>query len=97
VDAGSDGDLYTADILVRCSTSELTGKQQVALRKSIHGDLSLSAMGSTCRIVDGKRRPDGRIRADISTIVSAVSDLPSIKNSADSAEMLRRPAVQQTI
>ena len=97
VEAGPDGDLYTADILVRCSTSELTGKQQVALRKSIHGDLFLSATGSLCRIVDGKRRPDGRIRADISTIVSAVSALPGIRNSVDSAEMLRRPAVQQTI
>ena len=97
VEAGPDGDLYTADVLVRCATSELTGKQPLALRKSIHGDLGLSAIGSLCRIVDGKRRPDGRIRADISTIVSSVAALPALKNPLNRAETFGRPAIQQTI
>jgi PD-(D/E)XK nuclease superfamily len=97
VEAGPDGDLYTADILVRCGTSELPGKQSVVLRKSIHGNLALSAIGSLCRLVDGKRRPDGRIRADISTIVSPVPALPDLKNSVNSAATPCRPAIQQTI
>ncbi len=94
VEAGPDGDLYTAEILVRCATSDLSGRQPVALRKSIHGDLAHSSIGSLCRIVDGKRRPDGRIRADIFTIVSTTSTLPVLV--VNSAQTLRQPAIQQT-
>jgi hypothetical protein len=79
LEAGPDGDLYTAHILTGSSTNELNGNQPVVLRKSVHGDLGGAAVRSTCRVVGGKIRPDGRLRADLSTVILSTADVPALK------------------
>jgi hypothetical protein len=80
IEAGPDGDLYTVYILTRLSCNQLIGDQPVVLRQSAHGSLPASAVGAQCRIVGGRIRPDGRVRADLSTIAFSISELPILKN-----------------
>src|SRR3546814_2493409 len=67
VDPGMDGDLYAVNV-------RLTGRygagggQSLALRKSVHGDLTGFPSGSALRIVYANLRPAGRLRADVSKI-----------------------------
>jgi PD-(D/E)XK nuclease superfamily len=80
IQGGIDGDLYSLALDVKASTHTLVPTQSIVLRKSIHGDLSPDG-GKECRIVDGRTGPDGRIRADISTVVARVSELPTLTTS----------------
>jgi hypothetical protein len=78
LEPGADGDLYTAGLSVSSSSHPLDGNQLVVLRKSAHGMLPGFAVGSECRIVGAKTKPDGRLRADLSTVVMANADLPAL-------------------
>ncbi len=82
LEAGPDCDLYTVHILIRSARNQLNSDQPVVLRRSAHGELAPSAVGSPVRIVGGKIRPDGRLQADLSTIAYSIPDLPALKNAA---------------
>jgi hypothetical protein len=77
VQSGIDGDLYSLELSVEASTHMLASSQSIVLRKSIHGDVSPSP-GERCRVVDGRAGADRRVRADISTVVARVSELPAL-------------------
>jgi hypothetical protein len=77
VDFGMDGDLYVINLnLLKTQGTDVT--QSIALRKSVHGDLTDRLRGSVIRIVFANLRPDGKLRADISTCVFDESDLPEL-------------------
>ncbi len=78
IELGQDGDLYTAFLALRFSTHQLNVEQSLVLRRSVHGDLTASGPGARWRIVSARLRPDGRLRADISTVVFAVRNLPAL-------------------
>ena len=84
IELGLDGDLYTASLSVD-QPSMPPGIQPLVLRRSIHGDLTASPPGAHWRIVAAKLKPDGRLRADPSTCVFALDDLPGIVTADESA------------
>ena len=77
IEPGLDGDLYTAYLSVRQPAVQ-PGMQPLVLRRCIDGDLTASPSGADWRIVSAKLKPDGRLRADSSTCVFALADLPSV-------------------
>jgi hypothetical protein len=77
IELGQDGDLYTAYLSVH-QPSVPPGIQPLVLRRSVHGDLTASARGAHWRVISAKLKPDGRLRADSSTCVFALDDLPSV-------------------
>jgi hypothetical protein len=83
-ETGADGDLYSVDFDVRASNQKLAPRQRIVLRKSIHGDLNPS-IGDECRLIDGRVGADGRIRADISTVVVRTAELPMVATYATGA------------
>lgn len=89
IELGQDGDLYTAYLAVH-QPSMPAGIQPLVLRRSIHGDLTAEAKGAHWRIISAKMKPDGRLRADPSTCVFALDDLPSVvtTGAAASADQL---------
>jgi hypothetical protein len=79
LEASHDRDLYTAHLALSAASHQLNAHQPVVLRKSVHGDLTALASASRWRIVSAKIRPDGRLRADMSTVVCSVSHLPALE------------------
>ena len=77
IELGQDGDLYTAYLAVH-QPSVPPGIHPFVLRRSIHGDLTASPRGTRWRIISAKVKPDGRLRADPSTCVFVLDDLPSV-------------------
>ena len=73
-----DGDLYAVNLILR-GRYGASGAQSIALRKSVHGDLTGCPRGSPLRVVFANLRPDGRLRADISTCVFSEADLPEVR------------------
>lgn len=78
VDSGMDGDLYAVNVRLT-GRYGVGGDQSLALRKSVHGDLTGLASGSPLRVVFANLRPDGRLRADISTCVFGEADIPELR------------------
>jgi hypothetical protein len=78
VDPGMDGDLYAVNLSLKGRYSA-GGVQSIALRKSVHGDLTGRPRGSQLRVVFANFRPDGRLRADISTCVFSEEDVPELR------------------
>src|SRR5258708_7770606 len=62
------------------------------LRRAIPGDLTASPPGAHWRIISAKLKPDGRLRADLSTCVFALDDLPSVVTADVSASSSPQPA-----
>jgi hypothetical protein len=77
VDPGLDGDLYAVILGLEGRHGD-TGPQSLALRRSVHGDLTGCVAGTQIRIVFANVRPDGRLRADIYTCVYSEDDLPQL-------------------
>jgi hypothetical protein len=77
IDAGQDGDLYAASVAFEGPIGS-QGAQPIALRKSVHGDLTACAAGTVVRVVAAQLRPDGRLRADLSTCIFSEADLPGL-------------------
>jgi hypothetical protein len=77
IELGQDGDLYTAYVSVH-QPSMPPEIQPLVLRRSIHGDLTASPRDACWRIISAKLKADGRLRADPSTCVFAVDDLPQV-------------------
>jgi PD-(D/E)XK nuclease superfamily len=74
-----NGDLYTAHLALASTSHDLNHQQPLVLRKSAQRDLTALAAGTRWRIVSAKIRPDGRLRADLSTVVCSVSSLPALE------------------
>jgi hypothetical protein len=90
IELGQDGDLYTAYLSVH-QPSMPSGIQPLVLRRSIHGDLIDSPPHAHWRVISAKLKPDGRLRADLSTCVFALNDLPSIVTAIASANSISDP------
>ena len=78
IDLGMDGDLYVI-ILSLDGRRGADGAQSIALRKSVHGDLTACMKGSPIRIVFASTWPNGRLRADISTCLFDEDNLPELR------------------
>lgn len=78
VDPGMNGDLYAVNLSLK-GRYGIGGVQPLALRKSVHGDLTGCPSGSPVRVVFANLRPDGRLRADISTCVFNEADIPELR------------------
>jgi hypothetical protein len=78
VDPGMDGDLYAVNVRLT-GRYGAGGDQSLALRKSVHGDLTGLPSGSALRIVYSNLRPDGRLRADVSTCVFGEAEIPELR------------------
>jgi hypothetical protein len=80
IESGPDGDLYTVYMTALSATTNLNREQAIVLRKSVHGELVQSSIGTRCRLAAGRVRPDGRFGADFSTVVLAASSSPRLEN-----------------
>jgi hypothetical protein len=78
VDPGMDGDLYAVNVSLK-GRHGVGGVQSLALSKSVHGDLTSCPSGSALRVVFANLRPDGRLRADISTCVFNEADISELR------------------
>lgn len=78
VDHGMDGDLYAVRVRLT-GRYGAGGDQSLALRKSVHGDLTGLPSGSALRIVYANLRPDGQLRADVSTCVFNEAEIPELR------------------
>jgi PD-(D/E)XK nuclease superfamily len=78
VDPGMDGDLYAVKVNLRGRHGS-GGPLSIALRRSVHGDLTGCPTGTLLRIVFANTRPDGRLRADISTCVFREDEIPELR------------------
>lgn len=78
IDPGMDDDLYAVNLRLK-GRYGIGGVRSLALRKSVHGDLMGYPRGSTLRVVFANLRPDGRLRADISTCVFSEADIPELR------------------
>ncbi len=77
IERGQDGDLYTAYLGVS-QPAMPPGLHPLVLRRSIHGDLTASPRGAQWRVVSARVKADGRLRADASTCVFSLDDLPIV-------------------
>lgn len=78
IDPGFDGDLYAITLRLDGRHGE-GGLLPLALRRSVHGDLTGCRLGAQIRIVHAQMRQDGRLRADISTCVFPEDELPDLE------------------
>lgn len=78
VELGQEGDLYSACLALRGPAAACSEVQPLVLRRSTHGDLTASQPGARWRVVSARVRSDGRLRADLSTCVFALDDLPGL-------------------
>lgn len=77
LDPGNDGDLYAITLQLEGRHGE-GGPLSLALRRSVHGDLTACSQGAQVRIVHAHVRRDGRLRADMSTCVFSEDELPEL-------------------
>lgn len=91
IELGQDGDLYTAYLAVH-QPSMPSGIQPLVLRRTIQGDLTASPRGAHVRIISARLKQDGRLRADLSTCVFALNDLPSVVTADASVSSSPEPA-----
>ncbi|WP_192803722.1 PD-(D/E)XK nuclease family protein [Sinorhizobium alkalisoli] len=78
IDPGVDGDLYAVTLQLE-GRHGAGGPQSLALRRSVHGDLTARGKGARIRVVHASMRPDGRLRAGISTCVFLEDELPELE------------------
>lgn len=78
VDPGVDGDLYAITLALE-GRHGAGGPLSLALRRSVHGDLTGCTEGAKICIVHAHVRRDGRLRADISTCVFPEAALPELE------------------
>jgi PD-(D/E)XK nuclease superfamily len=75
---GNDGDLQTIALADVVSTQPGMVSASLVTRRSIHGILQPSEIGSECRIVGAEIRRDGRLTADWPTVVMPADRIPLI-------------------
>jgi PD-(D/E)XK nuclease superfamily len=75
---GNDGDLQTIALASVVSTQPGIVSARLVTRRSIHGILPPSEIGSECRIVGAEIRRDGRLAADWPTVVVPADRIPRI-------------------
>lgn len=76
---GPDGDIYSAILQVEAANRDVSTEQRLVLRKSIHGEISHSAIGHPCRVTGFVTKADRRVRTQISSVISPVTALPVIE------------------
>jgi hypothetical protein len=79
VQSGNDQDLQTLQFSNIAATYPIEPHQSLVIRCSIHGDHFSREIGSVCRITGASSRQDGRLRADLSTVIMAENELPQIE------------------
>ena len=79
VQSGNDRDLQTLQFSNIAASYSAESDQSLVIRCSIHGDHLSNTIGAICRITGASVRQDGRLRADLSTIVASENELPSIE------------------
>jgi hypothetical protein len=75
---GNDGDLQTIALAGVISTQPGIVSASLVTRRSIHGILPPSEIGSECRIVGAEIRRDGHLAADWPTVVVPADRIPRI-------------------
>jgi hypothetical protein len=75
---GNDGDLQTIVLAGVISTQPGIVSASLVTRRSIHGILPPSEIGSECRIVGAEIRRDGHLAADWPTVVVSADRIPRI-------------------
>jgi PD-(D/E)XK nuclease superfamily len=78
IQLGNDGDLQTISLDGVVSTQPGMIATSLVTRRSIHGPLLPSDIGSECRIVGAEMRHDGRLTADWRTVVVPADQIPRI-------------------
>ena len=78
IQLGNDGDLQTISLEGVVSTQPGMIATSLVTRRSIHGTLLPSEIGSECRIVGAEMRRDGRLAADWTTVVLPADRIPRI-------------------
>lgn len=78
IDPGFDGDLYAITLGLSGRHGE-GGPLPLALRRSVHGDLTGWCLGVQIRVVHAQKRQDGRLRANMSTCVFPEDELPELE------------------
>ena len=78
VQTGNDQDLHTLQFAKLVAVPIAEPDQALVVRSSIHGDHASKAIGAVCRVTGAAIRQDGRLRADLSTIIMPEDELPSI-------------------
>jgi hypothetical protein len=79
VQSGNDRDLQTLQFSNTAASYPAESDQSIVIRGSVHGDNFSNVIGATCRITGASVRQDGRLHADLSTIVASENELPSIE------------------
>jgi hypothetical protein len=85
IQIGNDGDLQTIVLENVVSTQSRMVSASLVTRSSIHGVFPMDTVGSECRIVGAEMRRDGRLVADMSTVIILRSDVPEIVIRAEAA------------
>jgi hypothetical protein len=78
IQLGNDGDLQTISLHGVVSTQPGMIATSLVTRRSIHGTLLPSDIGSECRIVGAEMRRDGRLTAGWPTVVLPADQIPRI-------------------
>jgi hypothetical protein len=78
IQLGNDGDLQTISLDGVVSTQPGMIATSLVTRRSIHGTLLPSDIGSECRIVGAEMRRDGRLTADWLTVLMPADRIPQI-------------------
>jgi PD-(D/E)XK nuclease superfamily len=78
VQLGNDGDVQTVALTNTTSTQPQISTASLVTRRSIQGDLSQNSAGTECRIVGAEVRRDGRLFADMQTLLMPTDRIPPI-------------------
>jgi hypothetical protein len=78
VQLGNDGDVQSVALTDAASTLPQITAAGLVTRRSIHGDLSQNPTGTECRIVGAEVRRDGRLVADMQTLLKPADQIPPI-------------------
>jgi hypothetical protein len=89
IQLGNDGDLQTVTLAGVVSTQPGMAAASLVTRRSIHGTLPPSEIGSECRIVGAEMRPDGRLTADWPTVLMLTDRIPQIDIALDAVSTSR--------
>ena len=77
IEVGPDGDIYSLQLSVAYASIEANPLQNIALRRSIHGEFTNPEF-SVLRITGARIRPDGKLLADAQTVITPLQNLPKL-------------------
>jgi hypothetical protein len=77
LEVGLDGDVYSAKLSVTSASHDVGREQVIVLRRSIHGGPTIAG-DNEWRVSGARLRPDGRLQADLCTIVMSANEVPRV-------------------